>query len=75
MIDLHGWTTRNSHDVTMFFGEAGAGSRPSALSTTIVTYAKAAHGQRRERLPGRPDHEIRSLAELPGLLAVPGAAR
>lgn len=30
------------------------------------------YGQRRERLPGRPDHEIRSLAELPALLAMPG---
>jgi 2-haloacid dehalogenase len=28
------------------------------------------YGQRRERLPGAPDHEIRSLAELPALLAV-----
>jgi len=26
------------------------------------------YGQRRERLPGSPDHEIRSLAELPALL-------
>ncbi|MGK7868069.1 haloacid dehalogenase type II [Falsiroseomonas sp. E2-1-a20] len=26
------------------------------------------YGQRRERLPGAPDHEIRSLAELPALL-------
>jgi 2-haloacid dehalogenase len=26
------------------------------------------YGQRRERLPGRPDHEIRTLAELPNLL-------
>ena len=26
------------------------------------------YGQRRERLPGRPDHEIRSLAELPPLV-------
>ena len=26
------------------------------------------YGQARERLPGRPDREIRSLAELPGLL-------
>ena len=30
------------------------------------------YGQRRERLPGAPDHEVRSLAELPGLLAPPG---
>ncbi len=30
------------------------------------------YGQRRERLPGAPDHEIRSLAELPALLAAPG---
>ena len=30
------------------------------------------YGQRRERLPGRPDHEVRSLAELPALLAPPG---
>lgn len=29
------------------------------------------YGQRRERLPGAPDHEIRTLAELPGLLASP----
>lgn len=29
------------------------------------------HGQPRERLPGRPDHEIRTLAELPALLAPP----
>jgi len=27
------------------------------------------YGQRRERLPGEPDAEVRSLAELPGLLA------
>ncbi len=26
------------------------------------------YGQRPERLPGRPDHEIHSLAELPALL-------
>ncbi len=29
------------------------------------------YGQRRERLPGQPDHEVRSLAELPALLAPP----
>jgi 2-haloacid dehalogenase len=29
------------------------------------------YGQRPERLPGKPDHEIRSLAELPGLLGLP----
>jgi 2-haloacid dehalogenase len=28
------------------------------------------YGQRRERLPGRPDFEIRTLAELPALLGV-----
>lgn len=27
------------------------------------------YGQRRERLPGSPDREIKSLAELPALLA------
>ena len=27
------------------------------------------YGQRPERLPGRPDHEVRSLAELPGLVS------
>jgi 2-haloacid dehalogenase len=27
------------------------------------------YGQRAERLPGRPDAEVRSLAELPGVLA------
>jgi 2-haloacid dehalogenase len=26
------------------------------------------YGQQRERLPGSPDHEIRTLAELPALL-------
>ena len=30
------------------------------------------YGQRRERLPGSPDHEVRSLAELPGLLGAAG---
>lgn len=30
------------------------------------------YGQRRESLPGAPDHEVRSLAELPPLLAWPG---
>ncbi len=30
------------------------------------------YGQRRERLPGAPDFEVRTLAELPGLLAEPG---
>lgn len=29
------------------------------------------YGQRRERLPGMPDREIRSLAELPALLGAP----
>jgi 2-haloacid dehalogenase len=29
------------------------------------------YGQRRERLPGAPDHEVRSLAELPQWLAAP----
>ena len=29
------------------------------------------YGQRRERLPGAPDFEVRTLAELPGLLAGP----
>jgi 2-haloacid dehalogenase len=29
------------------------------------------YGQRRERLPGAPDHEVRSLAELPALLMPP----
>lgn len=29
------------------------------------------YGQRRERLPGAPDAEVRTLAELPGLLAEP----
>jgi 2-haloacid dehalogenase len=29
------------------------------------------YGQRRERLPGQPDHEIRSLADLPALLESP----
>ena len=29
------------------------------------------YGQRRERLPGRPDFEVRTLAELPALLARP----
>jgi 2-haloacid dehalogenase len=29
------------------------------------------YGQRRERLPGAPDFEIKTLAELPGLLAKP----
>ena len=28
------------------------------------------YGQSRERLPGAPDHEIRSLAELPALVGV-----
>ena len=30
------------------------------------------YGQRRERLPGAPDLEVRTLAELPGLLTDPG---
>lgn len=29
------------------------------------------YGQRRERLPGAPDHEVRNLTELPALLAPP----
>jgi 2-haloacid dehalogenase len=33
------------------------------------------HAQPRERLPGSPDREIRSLAELPGLLTAPQAGR
>lgn len=30
------------------------------------------YGQRRERLPGSPDHEVRSLSELPALLGLAG---
>ena len=30
------------------------------------------YGQRPERLPGAPDHEVRTLAELPALLGAPG---
>ncbi len=30
------------------------------------------YGQRRERLPGTPDHEVRGHAELPALLGLPG---
>jgi 2-haloacid dehalogenase len=30
------------------------------------------YGQRPERLPGKPQHEVRSLVELPALLGVPG---
>ncbi|MBV1706601.1 MAG: haloacid dehalogenase type II [Hyphomicrobiales bacterium] len=30
------------------------------------------YGQRPERLPGTPDHEVKSLAELPSLLGPPG---
>ncbi|CAH0125449.1 haloacid dehalogenase type II [Roseomonas sp. CECT 9278] len=30
------------------------------------------YSQRRERLPGKPDHEVHSLAELPALLATQG---
>lgn len=30
------------------------------------------YGHRRERLPGSPDHEVRSLAELPPLLGAAG---
>ena len=30
------------------------------------------YSQRRERLPGTPDHEVKSLAELPALLGSPG---
>ena len=33
------------------------------------------YGQRRERLPGAPDHEVRSLAELPALLGMAGGTR
>jgi 2-haloacid dehalogenase len=33
------------------------------------------YGQRRERLPGKPDREIKSLAELPDLIARAPAAR
>ena len=28
------------------------------------------YGQRPERLPGRPDHEVKSLADLPALLGI-----
>jgi 2-haloacid dehalogenase len=30
------------------------------------------YGQRSERLPGQPDHEIRTLSELPALLSRSG---
>jgi 2-haloacid dehalogenase len=33
------------------------------------------YGKRRERLPGAPDIEIRTLAELPALLAAPTSNR
>jgi 2-haloacid dehalogenase len=43
----------------------------SAFGMTTVWCNR--YGQRRERLPGRPDREIGSLAELPPLLARSGA--
>ena len=39
----------------------------SAFGMRVVWYNR--YGQRRERLPGAPDRQIRSLAELPPLLA------
>jgi 2-haloacid dehalogenase len=39
----------------------------SAFGMTVVWCNR--YGQRRERLPGAPDAEVRSLAELPALLA------
>lgn len=49
-----------------------------------VAYAASAFGlrvvwcnryrQRSERLPGKPEHEVRSLADLPALLGVPSGS-
>jgi 2-haloacid dehalogenase len=45
----------------------------SAFGMCVVWCNRRA--ERRERLPGNPDHEIRSLAELPALVIAGGPAR
>ena len=49
---------------------AGDAHAASAFGMRVVWCNR--YGQRRERLPGAPEHEIRSLAELPALLATRG---
>ena len=43
--------------------------RPRRIGLRHARCVVQSHGQRRERLPGAPDFEIKTLAELPGLLA------
>jgi hypothetical protein len=44
------------------------------LRRIVQTWTRLRYGQRRERLPGAPDREVTSLAELPALVGA-GAAR
>jgi 2-haloacid dehalogenase len=57
----------------IFFVSSNAWDVHAASAFGMRTVWCNRYGQRRERLPGRPDHEIGSLAELPPLLARSGA--
>ena len=58
------------HQVSFQSSNAWDAFAASAFGMRVVWCNR--YGQRHERLPGQPDHEVRSLAELPALLAHPG---
>ena len=57
----------------LLFLSSNAWDAQAASALGIRTVWCNRYGQRRERLPGRPDREIGSLAELPPLIAHSGA--
>jgi hypothetical protein len=60
---------RRSQSVLGFLLKNGPGKFPSASAFGMQVVWCNRYGQMRERLPGSPDREIKSLAELPGLVA------
>lgn len=58
------------HQVSFQSSNAWDAFAASAFGMRVVWCNR--YGQQHERLPGQPDHEVRSLAELPALLAHPG---
>lgn len=56
-----------AHAIAFQSSNAGDAYAASAFGLQVVWCNR--YAQRRERLPGLPDHEVRSLAELPSLVA------
>ena len=67
------WRPPGARRARAAFQSANAWDAHAATALGMKVVRCNRYGQKRERLPGQPDFEIRSLVELPTLLAVPPA--